>query len=156
MMRKTFALISIGAAALAFATSAMAEPLNAQPGAWKVVVDTMSNGKVLEPRVNTTCLTKEQIENFSNKVAQPRKSATQNCQRTSFKQTPSTVDWTYQCTGDRTITTVASLKFDNPTHYSGKMKTSTTVHGQTIDTLNTLNGTRIGDCPTDGTVPGGH
>jgi hypothetical protein len=147
MFRKAIGGIFIGAAAFAFATSTMAEALNAQPGLWKVVVETMSNGKVLDPRTNMTCFTKDQIDHFSDHLAKPRKSSTENCERTSYKQTATTVRWSYKCSGYHTITTDGELSFDSPTHYTGHMKTESTVEDKPVETLNNITGTRIGDCP---------
>src|ERR1700733_7244349 len=147
MMRKTLALFSIGAAALAFATSATAATLNAQPGQWKVTVTTTSNGEASgKPRTNTTCITKDQLENLSSRLAAPRKSQSETCQRISFNQTESTVDWKYQCTGDYTINTIGSIKFDSPTHYNGTMKTSSTIRGQTVDSITKMDASRVGEC----------
>lgn len=156
MMRKTLAVISIGATAFAFATSAMAATLNAQPGEWKVSVTTVRNGEPGEPRTNSTCITKDQLENLSSRLAAPRKSQTENCQRISFDQKETTVDWKYQCTGDFTINTMGSIKFDSPTHYTGTMKTSSTIRGQTVDSVTKMDATRVGECTGKEGAPAAH
>jgi len=147
MTRKTLAVIFSGAAALALASAAAAVPLDAQPGAWKVTVSTTRNGKSIgEPKVSTTCITRDQLDNLSDKLAKPRSTQSEECTRASFDQTATTVDWKYQCKGEYTIYTIGSLKFDSPTHYSGTMKTGSITGGQTVDTVSTIDAVRTGEC----------
>ncbi len=156
-MRKTLAVMLIGAAALATAPSSLAGMLKAEPGAWKITVNVTRDGQPDAPRTNTTCVTKDQVQDLSTRLSAPRGSPGEKCVRTSFNETDSTLDWKYQCTGEFSINSDGSIKFDSPTHYTGTMKTAGTVMGHSIDSSSTMEGTRIGDCTgKEGTPAGPH
>ena len=153
-MRKqiTWALIAI--AALASASAAVAGSLKVEPGLWKITVTSHGaskhGGATAQPtRTRTHCITQKEIDNFANKLAeaqQARHTPDENCQRTSFHETSSAVDWKYACTGKFTMTSEGSIKFDSPSHYTGSLKMNGNLMGRAIDNSSTMEGTRVGAC----------
>jgi uncharacterized protein DUF3617 len=154
-MRKTLAVTLIGAAALTTAPSTLAGTPKAEPGAWKITVTVTRNGRSDAPRTDTICLTKDQVQSLSTKLSEPRGSPGEKCLRTSFNETDSTLDWKYQCTGEFSMDTDGSIKFDSPTHYTGTMKITGTIMGHSIDSSSAMEGTRIGDCTGKEGAPAG-
>ena len=73
----------------------------------------------------------------------------ENCQRTSFRETSSAVDWKYECTGKFSISRSGSIKFDTASHYTGILKMTGNMMGQMIDESSIMEGTRLGACPAD-------
>lgn len=108
------------------------------------------------PHMRAHCVTQKDIDNFANGLAeQSQHYPDENCQRTSFHESSTEVDWKYECTGKFTMTREGSIKFDSPSHYKGTLKMSGNVMGQTIDNSSMMEGTRIGACPP-GTEGGAH
>lgn len=132
--------------AVAVASAARAEKLKVQPGWWKTTETTTKNGKTKPERSSNHCVTQEEIDGLGEKFAVPvGKQVT--CSRLLFKETATSLDLKFECTGDYTLTREASLKFTSPTHYTGRMHTTGQRNNRTLDATTTLESTRIGECP---------
>ena len=93
------------------------------------------------------CVTQKEIDEFANRLSQPSQhSPEENCRRTSFHESATAVDWKYECTGKFTMNSEGSIKFDNPSHYTGNVKMTGNVMGQAIDNSAMMEGRRIGEC----------
>lgn len=130
-----------------FASPLWAASIKAQPGLWKVTVTARRNGQSNLPHTSEHCLTQKEIDTFSDKFANAQKiSPEENCQRASFNETATTVDWKYTCTGKFNMTSEGSVKFDKPTHYVGTVSMNGNLMGHDISNSTTMEGTRIGEC----------
>jgi Protein of unknown function (DUF3617) len=139
----TSALIAM--VALASASAAWAGTLKVEPGLWKTTVGTVS-GPV---RSKTHCITQKEIDNFANMLAEVQKARhtpEEDCYRTAFKETTTSVEWKYECKGKFTMTSEGSIKFDKPSHYNGKVRMAGNVTGQAVDNTSIMEGTRLGPC----------
>jgi Protein of unknown function (DUF3617) len=146
-MTKTFSSGLIMAAALALASSASAGTLKAQPGMWTTVVkNSTAAGTTAAPVTETRCLTQGDVDDFANKLADTKSPDQESCERSSFKETANSVDFTYECTGRFPINGGGSFKFDKPTHYVGQVTTKGIIMGQTINNTTHVEGTRTGPC----------
>ena len=147
MVEKVFIAVAM---ILAFAPFAQAGSLKAQPGQWKVTVTTNQNGQASPPQTRTNCVTQDQIDNFATTLSKPGGGAPPNCKQADFRETANSVNWKYECTGQFTMTNEGALKFDSPTHYAGTVKTTGNIMGHPMNTVTTMEGTRVGECPKTG------
>lgn len=129
------------------APSVWAASIKAQPGLWKVTVTTTRSGQSTPPHTSEHCLTQKELDTFSDKFANAQKiSPEENCQRASFNQTATSVDWKYTCTGKFNMTSEGAVKFDKPTHYTGVVTMNGVLSGHDISNSTAMEGTRIGEC----------
>lgn len=146
-MTKSYKTSVIALVLASFAPPLWAASIKAQPGLWKVTVTARRNGQSNLPHTSEHCLTQKEIDTFSDKFANAQKiSPEENCQRASFNETATTVDWKYTCTGKFNMTSEGSVKFDKPTHYVGTVSMNGNLMGHDISNSTTMEGTRIGEC----------
>lgn len=145
-MTKKVTSTLIAIAALAFASVGLAGSLKVEPGLWKSTITTSRKGKSATPHTSQRCVTQQDIDDFGNKLGEQHYSPQANCQRTSFKETSNSVDFKYECTGQFTLTSQGSIKFDSPTHYMGTITVNGNVMGHPMDNSTTMEGTRVGAC----------
>lgn len=135
---------------LAFAASTPAGELKAKPGQWKVTVTTNQNGQAGTPQTRMDCVSQDQIDNLATTLSKPGGGSPPNCKQTNFRESANSVNWKYECSGQFTVTNEGSLKFDSPTHYTGTVKTTGNIMGHPMNTMTTMEGTRVGECPKSG------
>lgn len=135
---------------LAFPTFTQAGALKAKPGQWKVTVSTNQGGHAGVPQTRIDCVTQDQIDSLAKSLSKPAGSTAPNCKQTDFRESADSVTWKYECTGQYTVTNEGSLKFDSPNHYAGTAKVTGNVMGHPINSVTSMEGTRVGDCPKTG------
>jgi hypothetical protein len=146
-MTKIITCASIAVAVAGFASLGWAGSLKVQPGMWKTIVTTTSaDGKVQGPFPTTRCVTAKDIGDFGNKLADTKSAEQENCDRTSYKETSNTVEFTYQCNGRFAIDGDGAFKFDNPGHYTGRVTTKGNIMGTSFSNVARMEGTRTGAC----------
>jgi hypothetical protein len=147
-MRKTISAGLIAIAMMAVASSGWATALKVEPGLWKTSVTAHHGATSVPPQIRTHCVTQKDIDDFTaGLMLQSQTTANENCERTSFHRSATEVDWKYECTGRFTVTREGSIKFDAASHYTGVLKMTGNLMGQTIDESSIMEGTRVGDCP---------
>ncbi len=133
-------------AALALASSARANGLNAKPGLWKTTVESTSNGSKQPTRSGTRCIKPEDIQAANRGFMLDPAAPNNPCKRTDFHSSSTSIDWKYECSGQVTMTSVGSIKFDTPEHYIGDVSMKGTVMGNPIDNAMHMDGTWVGPC----------
>jgi hypothetical protein len=148
MMTKKLVLTLTGLMALAIATTAAAASVTMLPGLWKTTGIGTNNGKTERAHSSTSCVTQKDIDGLADSIAHPKLPPGTKCTRTAFKQSPTGVEYKYECMGVVKNTQTGSFKFISPTHYVGTVKMSGDVPGgQPFENFTTIEGVRVGDCP---------
>jgi hypothetical protein len=151
-MRQTIFSGLIAIATLAVASLGWAGALKVDPGMWKTSMTLHHGATAALPQIRTHCVTQKDIDDFANGLMLKSENfPAESCQRTSFHESASEVDWKYECTGRATITREGSIKFDTTSHYTGTLKMTGTMMGTNmlntvIDESSVMEGTRIGAC----------
>jgi hypothetical protein len=166
-MKMKATLASIAIAIIAGATVAGAGTVKAQPGLWKAAMTQKRSGQPAVRRVQTRCITQEEIDGLAQKFAKPPPNSPQEtCKQTNFKETIDSIDWKMDCTGQFAMSNEGSIKFDKLSHYSGTIKMHGTMNGNPVESEIIVEGRRVGECtgkenptgqaspaPTKGTQP---
>jgi len=116
-------------------------------GLWQIVSKAVMQGSAMPDQTKTRCLTTDDLQDIE-KTFMPRY-GTQNgtCSRLDFQWTGQKLSWHVQCTGMLSTDNVGEFNFDKPEHYSATLATKATIAGQETDTLVTIDGQWIGECP---------
>jgi Protein of unknown function (DUF3617) len=137
-------------AALAIVPSARADGLNAKPGLWKTTIEAESNGTKQPPRSGERCIKPEDIQQANRGFLLDPAAPNNPCKRTDFHSSATSIDWKYECTGQVTMTSQGSIKFDTPQHYTGTVSMKGTVMGNAINNVMHMDGKWVGACAGGG------
>lgn len=145
-MFKRIAGVALSVAALTVAGTLHAGTIKVKTGLWKTTTTHIRNGQSMPPRSDTRCVTQKDLDDISNVFSKDRMNQNDTCKRSDFKETSNSLHWKYECTGQFQMVAQGDMKFDSPTHYSGKVVTKGNVMGHSIDSETDMVGERVGEC----------
>ncbi len=138
---RTFALVALfsGAAAPAFADGI-------EPGLWKITVQTKSEGMVSPPHELAKCLTADETRDLGTTFSPVPRMVNSECAPIERTLDGAHLNWRLVCKGQLNVELTGAFNFDSTRHYTATVHTQAAIGGQTIDTLDMLEGRWVSAC----------
>ncbi len=133
-----FGLIAISASA------ALAEGID--PGLWKITAQTKSEGMLSPPHESAKCLTEDETKDLATTFSPVPRMVNSECAPIERKLDGTRLDWRLVCKGQLNVELTGAFNFDSARHYTATVHTHADIGGQTIDTLDMLEGRWVSAC----------
>jgi len=135
----------LGAACLLIAVPAQAVEL--QPGNWQSVETGTENGKPVPPQTETSCMTPEEAKNPEKGLAIDKETRNM-CKTYDVQRSASGLAFRMQCAQGKefAMDITADFTFVSATQYTGTLKSSVKVAGQTTSSDKKIEAKRVGEC----------
>jgi len=131
--------------ALAFAVSA-AHADGIAPGLWRVITQSKGEGMVGPPHESAKCLTEDETKDLATTFSPIPRMINSECAPIERKLESGKLDWHLVCKGQLNVELTGAFNFDSEHHYTATVRTHAEIGGQTMDTLDTLEGRWVSAC----------
>jgi hypothetical protein len=118
------------------------------PGLWKVTTASAVGADATPAQVKIRCLRPVDVEDLEKTFTPEFGAQGSACRRLELTWSGQKLSWHIQCTGPLSMDVAGSYEFDTPQHYSGMITTFASIGGREMRSRTTLDGERLGECPT--------
>ncbi len=137
----TFALAALFSAA---APAAFADGI--EPGLWKITVQTKSGGVVSPPHESAKCLTADETRDLATTFSPLARMINSECAPIERTLDGARLNWRLVCKGQLNVELTGAFNFDSARHYTATVHTQAAIGGETIDTLDMIEGQWVSAC----------
>ena len=138
---RIFALIALFSVA---ASAAFADGI--EPGLWKIIVQTRSQGMVSPPHESAKCLTADETRDLATTFSPVPRTINSECGPIERTLDGARLNWHVVCKGQLNVELTGAFNFDSAQHYTATVRTQADMGGQTIDSLDMLEGQWMSAC----------
>ncbi len=131
-------------ALLAGAAPALADGI--EPGIWKITVQTKSEGVVSPPHESAKCLTADETRDLATTFSPVSRMINSECAPIERTLDGGRLNWRLVCKGQLNVELTGAFNFDSARHYTATVRTQAAIGGQTIDSLDMLEGQWVSAC----------
>ncbi|MGB6662791.1 MAG: DUF3617 family protein [Xanthobacteraceae bacterium] len=135
---RAFALIAPVFLVFIGAPAALADGI--EPGLWKITAQTKGEGMVSPPHESAKCLTEDETKDLATTFSPVPRMINSECSPIERKLGGARLDWRLVCKGQLNVELTGAFNFDSAHHYTATVHTQAAIGGQTMDTLDTLEG----------------
>jgi hypothetical protein len=149
---RAFALIApgifvfLGAFLGAFLDAPAAFADGIAPGLWKITAQTKAEGMVSPPHETVKCLTEDETRDLATTFSPVSRMINSECAPIERKLDGARLDWRLVCKGQLNVELTGAFNFDSARHYTATVRTQAAIGGQTIDSLDMLEGQWVSAC----------
>jgi hypothetical protein len=137
----TFALVALVSGV---AQAALADGI--EPGLWKITVQTKSEGVVSPPHESAKCLTADETRDLATTFSPVPRMVNSECTPIERTLDGARLNWHLVCKGQLNVELTGAFNFDSARHYTATVRTQAAIGGQTIDSLDMLEGRWVSAC----------
>jgi hypothetical protein len=116
------------------------------PGLWQVITRNQAEGVVSAPHESSKCLTEDETKDLATTFSPVSRMVNAECAPIERKLEGGKLDWRLVCKGQINVELTGAFNFDSEHHYTGTVRTHAEIGGQTMDTLNMLEGRWVSAC----------
>lgn len=116
------------------------------PGLWQVITQNQAEGMVSAPHELTKCLTEDETKDLATTFSPVPRMVNAECAPIERKLEGGKLDWSLVCKGQINVELTGAFNFDSEHHYTATVRTHAEIGGQTMDTLNMLEGRWVSAC----------
>jgi hypothetical protein len=131
--------------ALAFSVSA-ARAEGIAPGLWRVTTQSKGEGMVGPPHESAKCLTEDETNDLATTFSPVPRMINSECAPIERKLEGGKLDWHLVCKGQLNVELTGAFNFESEHHYTATVRTHAEIGGQTMDTLDMLEGRWVSAC----------
>jgi hypothetical protein len=118
-----------------------------QDGLWRVLNRPQINGVAGPESQNMRCLTPADVKDLAKTFSPVARTTNSACEQVENESTPQRLKWRLQCRGQLDMDVAGEFVFDRPDHYSATVTATSSMMGQTMQTVRTeIDGQRVGSC----------
>jgi Protein of unknown function (DUF3617) len=146
-VRCAFAVVLwvFGLAALSVsASAALADGI--APGLWRVTTQSKAEGMISAPHDSAKCLTEDETKDLATTFSPVPRMINSECAPIERKLEGGKLDWRLVCKGQLNVELTGAFNFDSEHHYTATVRTHAEIGGQTMDTLDALEGRWVSAC----------
>jgi hypothetical protein len=137
----TFAVVAVVSPV---AQAALADGI--EPGLWKITVQTKSEGMVSPPHESAKCLTADETRDLATTFSPVPRMINSECTPIERALDGVRLNWRLVCKGQLNVELTGAFNFDSARHYTATVRTQAAMGGQTIDSLDVLEGQWVSAC----------
>ena len=135
---RAFALIAPVFLVFIGAPPALADGI--EPGLWKITAQTKAEGMASPPHESAKCLTEDETKDLATTFSPVPRMINSECSPIERKLGGARLDWRLVCKGQLNVELTGAFNFDDAHHYTATVHTQAAIGGQTMDTLDMLEG----------------
>jgi hypothetical protein len=118
-----------------------------EPGLWRITSQVESNGVLAPPQVSAKCLTPEHTRDLATTFSPIPRTINSECAPIERSLVGPRLSWKLVCKGQLDMELTGDFVFDNPRHYSAKVRTKSSMGGVSmVDMQHTLDAERVSEC----------
>jgi hypothetical protein len=117
-----------------------------EPGLWKITAQTKSQGMVSQPHESAKCLTIDETRDLATTFSPVPRTINSECAPIERILDGSRLNWHLVCKGQLNVELTGAFNFDSTHHYTATVRTQADMAGQTIDSLDMLEGQWVSAC----------
>ncbi len=117
-----------------------------EPGLWKITARSQSNGLIGPPHESSKCLTADETRDLAATFSPIPRTINSDCAPIERTLEGARLTWHLACKGQLNVDLTGAFNFDSPHHYSATVRTQAAIGGQTLETLDTLEGQWVSAC----------
>jgi len=141
------AVVAVSSAFVALAFSAPAAQADGiAPGLWRVTTQSKAEGMVGAPHDSAKCLTEDETKDLATTFSPVPRMINSECAPIERKLEGGKLDWHLVCKGQLNVELTGAFNFDSEHHYTATVRTHAEIGGQTMDTLDVLEGRWVSAC----------
>src|ERR1700733_15400446 len=137
----TFAVVGVVSGV---AQAALADGI--EPGLWKITVQTKSEGMVCPPHESAKCLPADETRDLATTFSPVPRMINSECTPIERTLDGARLNWRLVCKGQLNVELTGAFNFDSARHYTATVRTQAAIGGQTIDSLDVLEGQWVSAC----------
>lgn len=111
-----------------------------EPGFWKITAQTKSEGMLSPPHESAKCLSEDETKDLATTFSPVPRMVNSECAPIERKLDATRLDWRLVCKGQLNVELTGAFNFDSTHHYTATVHTHADIGGQTIDTLDMIEG----------------
>lgn len=136
-------------AAVVLAVSASAAPAaELDPGLWRVITRTETDGVIGPPHEGSKCLTAAQTADLATTFSPVPNTINSVCAPIERSLEGDKLTWRLTCKGQLNMELSGDFTFPDPHHYTATVRTKADMAGrQLVDSQNMLEGQWVSECP---------
>ena len=138
------AVFSIFGLVLLSGSAALADGI--APGLWRVTTQSKGEGMVGPPHDSAKCLTEDETKDLATTFSPVPRMINSECAPIERKLEGGKLDWHLVCKGQLNVELTGAFNFDNEHRYTATVRTHAEIGGQTMDTLDVLEGRWVSAC----------
>jgi hypothetical protein len=116
------------------------------PGLWRVTTQSKAEGMVSAPHESAKCLTEDETKDLATTFSPVPRMVNSECTPIERKLEGGKLDWHLVCKGQLNVELTGAFNFDSEHHYTATVRTHAEIGGQTMDTLDMLEGRWVSAC----------
>jgi|SRR5271169_1790692 hypothetical protein len=117
-----------------------------EPGLWRITGQTKSEGVVSPPHESSKCLTADETRDLATTFSPVPRTINSECAPIERKLDGTRLNWRLACKGQLNVELTGAFNFDSTRHYTAIVRTQAAIGGQTIDSLDMLEGQWVSAC----------
>jgi hypothetical protein len=117
-----------------------------EPGLWKITALTKSEGTVSPPHESAKCLTADETRDLATTFSPVPRTINSECAPIERTLDGGKLNWRLVCKGQLNVELTGAFNFDSAHHYTATVRTHADMAGQTIDSLDLLEGQWMSAC----------
>jgi hypothetical protein len=129
-----------------FASAAAALADGIDPGLWKITAQNKSEGMISPPHESVKCLTEDETKDLATTFSPVPRMINSECTPIERKLDGTRLDWRLVCKGQLNVELTGAFNFDSAHHYTATVHTHADIGGQTVDTLDMIEGRWVSAC----------
>jgi Protein of unknown function (DUF3617) len=111
-----------------------------EPGFWQITAQTKSEGMISPPHESAKCLSEDETKDLATTFSPVPHMVNSECAPIERKLEGPRLDWRLVCKGQLNVELTGAFNFDSTHHYAATVHTHADIGGQTIDTLDMIEG----------------
>ena len=117
-----------------------------EPGLWRITAQSKAEGMVSPPHESAKCLTEDETKDLATTFSPVPRMINSECAPIERKLDSGKLDWHLVCKGQLNVELTGAFNFDSARHYTATVRTHAEIGGQTMDTLDMLEGRWVSAC----------